>query len=67
MLGRAKKVMIGRSTRAGAAPPRLRPQSGVIEIDGIDIKAMKLSALRRKIGVVFQEGMLFNRSIAEIS
>jgi ATP-binding cassette subfamily B protein len=41
------------------------PQAGAILIDGIDIRDMKLSALRRNIGVVFQEGLLFNRSIAE--
>jgi ATP-binding cassette subfamily B protein len=37
----------------------------VIEIDGIDIRHFKLSALRRNIGVVFQESLLFNRSIAD--
>ncbi len=39
------------------------PQSGRITIDGNDLRAMKLSALRRNIGVVFQEVLLFNRSI----
>jgi len=38
---------------------------GVIEIDGIDIRCFKLSALRRNIGVVFQEALLFNRTIAD--
>jgi ATP-binding cassette, subfamily B, beta-glucan exporter len=41
------------------------PQAGHIEIDGTDIRNFKLSALRRNIGVVFQETLLFNRSIAE--
>ena len=41
------------------------PQSGRITIDGTDLRAMKLSALRRNIGVVFQEVLLFNRSIRE--
>jgi ATP-binding cassette subfamily B protein len=41
------------------------PQSGRITIDGIDLRDMKLSALRRNIGVVFQEVLLFNRSIRE--
>ena len=36
-----------------------------IQIDGIDIRDMKLAALRHNIGVVFQETLLFNRSIAE--
>jgi ATP-binding cassette subfamily B protein len=31
----------------------------------MDIRAMKLAALRHNIGVVYQEALLFNRSIAE--
>jgi ATP-binding cassette subfamily B protein len=34
-------------------------------IDDVDVRDMKLTALRRNIGVVFQEGLLFNRSIAD--
>jgi ATP-binding cassette subfamily B protein len=41
------------------------PQSGHITIDGIDLREMQLAALRRNIGVVFQEVLLFNRSIRE--
>jgi ATP-binding cassette subfamily B protein len=41
------------------------PQSGAIRIDGNDLRDIKLSALRRNIGVVFQEVLLLNRSIAE--
>ena len=41
------------------------PQSGAITIDGLDLRQMKLSALRRNIGVVFQEVLLFNRSVRE--
>jgi ATP-binding cassette subfamily B protein len=41
------------------------PQSGRIKIDGIDLRDMKLAAVRRNIGVVFQEVLLLNRSIAE--
>ena len=41
------------------------PQSGRITIDDIDLREMKLAALRRNIGVVFQEMMLFNRSVRE--
>jgi ATP-binding cassette subfamily B protein len=41
------------------------PQSGRITIDDIDLREMKLVALRRNIGVVFQEVLLFNRSIRE--
>jgi ATP-binding cassette, subfamily B, beta-glucan exporter len=41
------------------------PQAGHIKIDGIDIRDMMLAGLRRNIGVVFQEPMLFARSIEE--
>jgi ATP-binding cassette subfamily B protein len=41
------------------------PNSGSITIDGYDLRDLKLSALRRNIGVVFQEMLLLNRSIAD--
>jgi glucan exporter ATP-binding protein len=41
------------------------PQSGSIKIDGHDLRDVKLAALRRNIGVVFQEMLLLNRSVAE--
>ncbi len=41
------------------------PQSGSITIDGLNIRQFQLTALRRNIGVVFQEPLLFNRSIAD--
>jgi glucan exporter ATP-binding protein len=41
------------------------PQSGVLRIDGMDIRALTLAGVRRNIGVVFQEALLFNRSIAD--
>ena len=55
----------GKSTALALLHRAFDPQSGTIQIDGMDIRNMKLAALRRNIGVVFQEGLLFNRSIAE--
>jgi len=55
----------GKSTAIALLHRAFDPQFGVIEIDGVDIRKFKLSALRRNIGVVFQETMLFNRSIAD--
>ncbi len=55
----------GKSTALALLHRAFDPQAGVIRIDGIDIRDMKLGALRRNIGVVFQETLLFNRSIAE--
>jgi len=55
----------GKSTAIALLHRAFDPQSGTIEVDGIDIRSLKLSGLRRNIGVVFQEALLFNRSIAE--
>jgi ATP-binding cassette subfamily B protein len=55
----------GKSTALALLHRVFDPQSGVIKIDGMDIRGIKLAALRRNIGVVFQEVLLFNRSIAE--
>lgn len=55
----------GKSTTLSLLHRAMDPNSGAIRIDGIDIRDIKLSALRRNIGVVFQEPMLFARTIEE--
>jgi glucan exporter ATP-binding protein len=55
----------GKSTALALLHRAFDPQSGAIKIDGIDIRDYTLAGLRRNIGVVFQETLLFNRSIAE--
>lgn len=55
----------GKSTAIALLHRAFDPQYGAIEIDGTDIRRFKLSALRHNIGVVFQEALLFNRSIAD--
>jgi ATP-binding cassette subfamily B protein len=55
----------GKSTALALLHRTFDPQSGVIAIDGMDIRDLALTGLRRNIGVVFQETLLFNRSIAE--
>jgi glucan exporter ATP-binding protein len=55
----------GKSTALALLYRAFDPQSGTVRIDGIDVRDMKLAALRRNIGVVFQEGLLFNRSVGE--
>ncbi|MGO9357489.1 MAG: glucan ABC transporter ATP-binding protein/ permease [Xanthobacteraceae bacterium] len=55
----------GKSTAIALLHRAFDPQSGFIRIDGMDIRGISLSALRRNIGVVFQEALLFNRSIAD--
>ena len=55
----------GKSTAIALLHRAFDPQSGAIKIDGMDVRGMKLTGLRRNIGVVFQEALVLNRSIAE--
>jgi glucan exporter ATP-binding protein len=55
----------GKSTALALLHRAFDPQSGTVRIDGMDIRALSLTGLRRNIGVVFQEVLLFNRSVAE--
>src|ERR1700733_10924606 len=55
----------GKSTAIALLHRAFDPQSGFIRIDGMDVRGLTLAALRRNIGVVFQEALLFDRSIAE--
>ncbi len=55
----------GKSTALALLHRAFDPQSGVVKIDNTDIRDLTLSGLRRNIGVVFQEVLLFDRSVAE--
>ena len=55
----------GKSTAIALLHRAFDPQSGLIKIDGMDIRGITLASLRRNIGVVFQEALLFNRTIAD--
>lgn len=55
----------GKSTTLGLLHRAFDPQSGHIRIDGQDIRDFSLQSLRKNIAVVFQEPMLFARTIRE--
>ncbi|MFZ0425479.1 MAG: glucan ABC transporter ATP-binding protein/ permease [Xanthobacteraceae bacterium] len=55
----------GKSTSLALLHRAFDPQTGIIKVDGADVRGFTLTGLRRNIGVVFQETLLFNRSIAE--
>ena len=55
----------GKSTAIALLHRAFDPQSGFIKIDGMDVRGLTLTSLRRNIGVVFQEALLFNRSLAD--
>jgi len=55
----------GKSTLTKLVQRLYRPERGRILIDGIDLAMAESSSLRRQIGVVLQENMLFNRSVRD--
>lgn len=55
----------GKSTTMALLQRYWDPSAGAISIDGQDLRAVTLDSLRGAIGVVFQDAMLFNRSIRE--
>ncbi|WP_167482383.1 ABC transporter ATP-binding protein [Leptospira yasudae] len=55
----------GKSTLVDLVPRLIDPQEGSITIDGIDLREMDLSNLRKRIGIVSQQVFLFNGTIRE--
>jgi ATP-binding cassette subfamily B protein len=55
----------GKSTTLSLLYRAFDPSAGRILIDGIDLRRLSLDCLRRNIAVVFQEPMLFARTIRE--
>lgn len=53
----------GKSTLVDLIPRFYDVSSGSIEIDGIDVRQLKLGDLRRLMGIVSQEAILFNDTI----
>jgi ATP-binding cassette subfamily B protein len=55
----------GKSTAMALLQRLWDPKEGRVTLDGHDLRDVSLESLRRNIGVVFQESMLFNRTIRE--
>ncbi len=55
----------GKSTAMALLQRMWDPTSGRITIDGHDLRDVTLDSLRSAVGVVFQESLLFNRSIRD--
>jgi ATP-binding cassette subfamily B protein len=55
----------GKSTAMNLLQRLWDPVEGRVTIDGQDLRDVSLESLRKSIGVVFQESMLFNRSIRD--
>jgi ATP-binding cassette subfamily B protein len=54
----------GKTTITSLIPRFYDPQSGAVEVDGIDVRKVTLASLRRDIGIVAQETYLFHDTIA---
>lgn len=55
----------GKSTLTKLVQRMYVPESGRVLIDGIDLSMVDTAWLRRQVGVVLQENILFNRSLRE--
>ena len=55
----------GKTTLVNLLPRFYDPQSGRVLIDGVDVRSVTLRSLRRQIGIVPQETVLFSGTIAQ--
>jgi subfamily B ATP-binding cassette protein HlyB/CyaB len=55
----------GKSTFAKLIQRLYIPESGRVLVDGVDLAMVDIAWLRRQVGVVLQENVLFNRSVRE--
>src|SRR5262249_45099948 len=62
LLGRSGS---GKSTLSALALRLYDPQAGSICIDGVDIRKYRLESLRREIGIVLQDSLLFATTVRE--
>jgi ATP-binding cassette subfamily B protein len=53
----------GKSTLVSLVQRFYDPTGGAVRVDGIDVRRLKQISLRRQVGVVFQESLLFNESV----
>ncbi len=53
----------GKSTLANLIPRFFDPLSGTVKLDGVDLREIRIRELRRQIGVVTQETLLFDDTV----
>jgi len=55
----------GKSTLVHLIPRFYDPTSGIVRINGIDVRDLELRGLRRSVGMIFQETVLFSATVAQ--
>jgi ATP-binding cassette subfamily B protein len=55
----------GKTTLTSLVPRFYDPQEGSVLIDGVDVRDLQISSLRRAIGIVSQDPFLFSTSVRE--
>lgn len=65
MIGLVGRSGVGKSTLINLICRFYDPDRGCLEIDGVEMRKIRLADLRRHIGMVHQEAFLFNGTIAE--
>jgi ATP-binding cassette subfamily B protein len=53
----------GKSTLVSLVQRFHDPTQGTVRVDGIDVRRLRQLSLRRQVGVVFQDSLLFNESV----
>jgi subfamily B ATP-binding cassette protein MsbA len=64
-IGIVGRTGAGKSTVASLVPRFYDPQAGSVLVDGIDVRDLQLSSLRRQVSLVLQEAVLFHGTILE--
>ncbi len=65
MIGLVGKSGAGKSTIINLVSRFYDPDSGVVSVDGIDLREVDLAAWRKQVGVVAQNPFLFNSSVLD--
>lgn len=63
MIGLVGRSGVGKSTLINLVMRMYDPDDGAIKIDGVDIRDIKQESLRRQMGVVLQETLLFSGTL----
>src|SRR5205085_6780385 len=65
VLGMVGRTGSGKTTLTRLLPRFYDPQAGVVRLGGVDLRTVRLAAVRARIGLVTQEVHLFNASVRD--